>query len=426
MPGDKSLTQRSLILASLANGRSRLSGLLYGGDSASTAGALRALGAKIGKLPADGSELLIDGVGLEGLQDPTLDLDLGNSGTGSRLLLGVLAGSEVVARITGDTSLRSRPMARVTEPLVHMGANFDWSNETDRLPVTVRGTRPLADLAWTNLVASAQVKSAILLAGLTGGASVTVTEPRQSRDHTERMLNGLGVLVEQHEVSEGWRVAMIDPPDRIEPVDFIVPGDISSAAFLLTFAALGGTPEPVTVESVGLNPTRSAFLDVLNRMGAEVSVEIESSLSSEPVGSITVGPTELQGVEVGSLEVPRLIDELPLVAALGARAHGVTVITGAEELRSKESDRISAMVDNLRAVGVRVEEYQDGLAIEGTKEPLIGAVESREDHRITMAFGVLGAVNPNNIRIDDQRTVDVSFPGFWSVIDKLAGGIGRA
>ena len=426
MPGDKSLTQRSLILASLADGRSRLSGLLYGGDSASTAGALRALGVKIGELPIDGSELFIDGVGLGGLQDPTSELDLGNSGTGSRLLLGVLAGSEIIATVTGDDSLRSRPMTRVVEPLSRMGANFDWRAGADGLPVTVRGARPLADLEWTNLVASAQVKSAILLAGLTGSASVTITESRQSRDHTERVLNGVGVSVEQYEVPEGWRVVMTDPPNRIEPLDFVVPGDISSAAFLLTLAVLGGTHEPVTVESVGLNPTRSAFLDVLSRMGAEVSVEIENTLGSEPVGSITVGPTELQGVEVGVLEVPRLIDELPLVAALGAKARGMTIITGAEELRTKESDRISAMVDNLRAVGVHAEEYDDGLAIEGTEEPLRGAVESREDHRITMAFGVLGAVNPNNIDIDNKRIADVSFPGFWSVIKELVGGVGKA
>ena len=426
MPGDKSLTQRSLILASLADGRSRLSGLLYGGDSASTAGALRALGVKLGELPVDGSEIFIDGVGLSGLRDSTSKLDLGNSGTGSRLLLGALAGSEVIATVTGDDSLCSRPMTRVIEPLSHMGADFEWRNGTDRLPVTVRGTRPLADLEWTNAVASAQVKSAILLAGLTGGASVTVTEPRQSRDHTERMLNGVGARVEQHEVADGWCVAMTNPPDRIEPVDFVVPGDISSAAFLLALAVLGGTPGLVTVESVGLNPTRSAFLDVLSRMGAEVSVEIENTLGPEPVGSITVGPTELQGVEVGALEVPQLIDELPLVAALGAKARGVTVITGAEELRAKESDRISAMVDNLRAVGVQAEEYHDGLAIEGTEEPLTGAVESREDHRIAMAFGILSSVNPNNIDIDDERIADVSFPGFWSVIEDLVGGVGRA
>ncbi|MGD8871839.1 MAG: 3-phosphoshikimate 1-carboxyvinyltransferase, partial [Gemmatimonadota bacterium] len=233
VPGDKSLTQRSLILASLAEGESRLSGLLYGGDAASTAGALRALGAEIGELPSDGSEIVVRGVGLRGLRTPAAALDLGNSGTGSRLLLGVLAGSGVTASVTGDASLCSRPMGRVTEPLGRMGAAFDFQGESDRLPLTVRGARPLEPIEWRSPVASAQVKSSILLAGLVGGAEAVVIEPMRSRDHTERMLRGVGVTVTEGKVEDGWRVGLVDPPDRIESLDFAVPGDISSAAFPL-------------------------------------------------------------------------------------------------------------------------------------------------------------------------------------------------
>jgi 3-phosphoshikimate 1-carboxyvinyltransferase len=419
VPGDKSLTQRSLILASLADGTSRLSGLLYGGDAASTAAALRALGADIGDLPADGSEITVRGVGLDGLRTPSGDLDLGNSGTGSRLLLGVLAGSGVTATVTGDESLRSRPMGRVTEPLQQMGARFEYAGVAGRLPVTVTGMRPLAPIDWRSEVASAQVKSAILLAGLVAGADVTVTEPKQSRDHSERMLRGVGVEVTAGAVAGGWRVNLSSPPERIDPLDFRVPGDISSAAFPLAWAALGGAGEPLTVRHVGLNPTRTAVLDVLVRMGARIIIEPSTGSGPEPVGSVTVSAGALRAVSVGGDEVPRLIDELPLIAALGARAEGVTSISGAEELRAKESDRIAAMVENLRALGVEVEERPDGLDVQGTDRPLRGRVRTRGDHRIAMAFGVLGATGSNDIQIDDPGAADVSFPGFWGLLERL-------
>lgn len=427
VPGDKSLTQRSLIFAALAEGESRLSGLLHGGDAESTAGALRALGAGIGALPSDGSGLVVRGVGLGGLREPTRELDLGNSGTGTRLLLGVLAGSPLRATLTGDASLSGRPMGRVTEPLSRMGARFEHGGPAGRLPLTVIGKRPLSPLVWASPVASAQVKSSILLAGLTGRASVSVTEPRQSRDHTERLLTSVGVPVSAGPAEGGWRVAMTDPPERIEPLDFVVPGDVSSAAFLLALAALGGAGPSLTVERVGLNPTRTAFLDVLRRMGADVAVERDADAwGEEPIGTITTGPASLRAVAVEAEEVPRLIDELPLVAALGAMAEGVTSITGAEELRAKESDRISAMVENLRALGVRAEERPDGLEVEGTDGALRGRVRTHGDHRIAMAFGVLGAVGRNEIEIDDRGAAGVSFPGFWPMLERLAGeGAGR-
>jgi 3-phosphoshikimate 1-carboxyvinyltransferase len=427
VPGDKSLTQRALILASLADGESRLSGLLHGGDAASTAAALRCLGAGIGVLPPDGSAILVEGVGLAGLTPSDRPLDLGNSGTGTRLLLGVLAGSDISATLTGDDSLRSRPMGRVTEPLSRMGARFEYGAQTGRLPVTVHGRRPLDPIDWVTPIASAQVKSAILLAGLVGGASVHVREPAQSRDHTERLLQSIGVSMRAGAVEGGWRVSLESPPERIWPFDFAVPGDISSAAFVLAFAVLGGVEDVLEVEQVGLNPTRTAFLDVLERMGARVSTERDAEAwGAEPVGRVSVGPSSLRGVTIDGGEVPRLIDELPLIAALGARAEGNTTITGAEELRAKESDRIAAMVENLRALGVRAEERADGLEVEGTDRPLRGRVRTRGDHRIAMAFGVLGAIDGNDIQVDDHGAADVSFPGFWALLERLVGARSRA
>jgi 3-phosphoshikimate 1-carboxyvinyltransferase len=364
--------------------------------------------------------VVVEGVGFTGLTPSDRPLDLGNSGTGTRLLLGVLAGSGISATLTGDDSLRSRPMGRVTDPLSRMGARFEYGGVTGKLPVTVHGRHPLQPLEWNSPVASAQVKSAILLAGLVGGASVRVQEPALSRDHTERMLQSLGVSVKGGPVEGGWLVELDSPPDRIWPFDFAVPGDVSSAAFVLALAVLGGTGGVLEVERVGLNPTRTAFLDVLGRMGAEVRVEADTSAwGVEPVGSVSVGPAALRSVHIGEVEVPRLIDELPLIAALGARAEGVTTITGAEELRAKESDRIAAMVENLRALGVRAEEREDGLDVEGTDRPLHGRVRTRGDHRIAMAFGVLGAIDGNDIEVDDRGAADVSFPGFWALLDRL-------
>jgi len=421
VPGDKSLTQRALILATLAEGQSCLRGLLHGGDAASTAAALGALCGGLPALPPDGAQVRVRGVGLRGLRVPAGPLDLGNSGTGCRLLLGVLAGSGLDVRVTGDTSLRSRPMARVTDPLSRMGARFTFDEAEGRLPLAVRGAHPLQPLDWPSRVASAQVKSALLLAGITGGAFVMVTEPRQSRDHTERLLAQVGAPVIAHAVEDGWRVELRDPPERIDALDFTVPGDVSSAAFLLALAALGGTGGELTVEGVGLNPTRSAFLDVLRRMGAVVEVEGDGATdAAEPIGSIHTRPGPLRQTDVGEAEVPRLIDELPLVAVLGARAQGVTRITGAAELRAKESDRIRALAENLRALGVRADELADGLEVEGTDRPLRGRVRTHGDHRIAMAFGVLGALDRNQIEIDDPAAADVSFPGFWTLLGELA------
>lgn len=423
VPGDKSLTQRALILSSLADGDSEISGLLHGGDAASTAGALRLLGVHLGPLPRDGGPLRVPGVGLHGLVEPDVPLDLGNSGTGTRLLMGVLAGTSLEAVVTGDESLRTRPMARVMEPLTHMGATFEELGASRRLPLRIRGAHPLSALEWSSPVASAQVKSALLLAGLTGGAFVLLTEPRQSRDHTERLLAQMGVSLVEHAPGAGWRVELRDPPERLRPLEFHVPGDPSSAAFFLALAALGGAGAALEVEDVGLNPTRTGFLDVLRAMGARVEATLAGGPGpGEPAGTLLVGPASLKGVEVGPDQVPGLIDELPLLAAVGARAEGETRITGADELRHKESDRIKAMVDNLRAVGAEAEELPDGMLVVGSDRPLKGRVRTHGDHRIAMAFGVLGALRGNRIVVDDPSATDVSFPGFWDLLHRVARG----
>lgn len=423
VPGDKSLTQRALILSALAEGESRISGLLFGGDADSTANALRALGAGIPQIPSDGSEITVQGVGLGGLRSPGSQLDLGNSGTGARLLLGVLSGSAVETTMTGDESLRSRPMRRVTEPLRAMGARFDFLAEDGLLPIRLRGKRPLQEIDWSTPVASAQVKSSILLAGLTGGASALITEPEQSRDHTERIFRQVGVSTESRAVADGWRVEMHNPPNRISELDFRVPGDVSSAAFLLASAVLGGTAASLDIVGVGLNPTRTAFLEVLERMGAEITVETDADDENlEARGTVSASLSSLTGTHVGAAEVPRMIDELPLVAVLGARAQGETSIRGAQELRAKESDRIDAVVRNLRVLGVDVEEHEDGLIVLGSDRPLKGRVEAFDDHRIAMAFGVLGAAPGNDIEVDDPHASGVSFPGFWELLRELGAG----
>lgn len=427
VPGDKSLTQRALILAALADGTSRLSGLLHGGDAESTAGALRALGVPLGALPEGGGELLVSGGGLRGLRTPVGPLDLGNSGTGARLLMGVLAGTGLSVTLTGDASLRARPMKRVSEPLRAMGAEVRWIDAEDRLPLALEGCHPLRPLDWQSPVASAQVKSAVLLAGVTGSAFALLTEPRRSRDHTERMLGMMGLAVVSHATAGGWRVELRDPPERLEPLDFRVPGDLSSAAFPLALAALGAVPGGVDITGVGLNPTRTAFLDVLARMGAEViRPPVDPTATGEPVGDVAVRPGDLRAVSVAGDEVPGLIDELPLVAVLATRARGETYIRDAGELRHKESDRIATVVENLRAIGGEADELPDGLIVRGSRRPLAGVVQTRGDHRIAMAFGILAALPDNRIRIDTPGAAGVSFPGYWELMGALGRGSGAS
>ncbi len=418
VPGDKSITQRALILSALADGDSRLRGVLPGEDPAATASILRHLGVAVPPIPMDERDVVISGVGVRGLRQPEEALDCGNSGTAARLILGVLAGQLLEAVVTGDESLRSRPMDRVVIPLERMGARIDAEEAAGKLPLRIRGG-DLDSLEYRTPVASAQVKSAILLAGLAGGVPVVVIEPRRSRDHTERLFRAVGITVNHGENTDGWEVRVEAPPEAISPLDLRIPGDFSSAAFLVVLGLLSREVPDLLVSGVGLNETRTGLLGVLERMGA--SLGITGGDESEPVGDIEARPTLLRATDVGEAEIPGLIDEIPILAVAASRAEGVTTISGAGELRVKESDRITALCHNLRAVGVEAEEMEDGLEIRGSDRPARGAVRSLGDHRIAMAFGVLAALPGNRITIDDTVCVQVSFPGFWDLLREITG-----
>ncbi len=411
VPGDKSITHRALILAALARGTSLLRGLLPGEDAWSTARALRALGLAAPDLPADGATVAVSGHGLRAAQEPREPIDCGNSGTTARLLLGLLSGWSLSATLTGDASLCSRPMRRVTEPLSRMGARFEELGEADRLPIRVTGGR-LGPIDFASPKASAQIKSALLLAGLTGGVEVRVSEPYVSRDHTERMLRAMGADVQTESEPGSAPAVRFRPPEFLEPLELTVPRDFSSAAYFIALGILapaGGLRVPY----VGINPTRTGLLSVLERMGARPTLVGCCDACGEPVADIVVSPTALRGTRVEAAEIPALIDEVPILAILAARAEGETVITGASELRVKESDRIKAVVENLRAIGVEAEELPDGFVVQGTDAPLAGTVRAFDDHRIAMAFGILAALPGNDIRIDDPGVVRISNPGFW-------------
>lgn len=411
VPGDKSVSHRSLILSALSDGTSRISGLLRSADIDSTASVLRALGVRI---EPSGDAIAVVGRGLRGLLVPKRPLDCGNSGTTARLMAGVLAAHPFDSTLTGDASLSRRPMRRVTEPLGKMGAHFTMETGADGLPLTIHGGT-LASIGWNSRTASAQVKSAILLAALNAQVGASVTEPVRSRDHTERMLAARGVplVVDGESVSIGVARAM-------RAMDTHVPGDPSSAAFFVALAALlpGRT---LDMPGVCVNPTRTGFLDVVQRMGVLVSMIDGFDEGGEPTATIrATGTDSLRSVTVGAAEMPSMIDEVPILACLAARAEGETVISGATELRVKESDRISAVVRNLQAIGVDAEERPDGMAIRGSRSPLSGRIETHGDHRIAMAFGVLGTMPGNEIDIITPECVSVSYPSFWSDLRRVA------
>jgi 3-phosphoshikimate 1-carboxyvinyltransferase len=414
VPGDKSISHRALLLASIASGESRLRNVLPAADPQATATALRALGCTVPALAA-GQALHLPGVGLRGWRPPRDILDCGNSGTTARLLLGALAAHRFVSVLDGDASLRSRPMRRVTAPLAAAGARFEERGAPDRLPIAVHGG-PLGAIEHDSPHASAQVKSALALAGLLAGVPVVVTEPSPSRDHTERMLAAMGATVATDRLPDGRARLHIAPAAALEPLDLDVPGDISSATFLLVLGLLGS--RPVRVEHVGLNPTRTGALAVLRRMGGWIDVEPDGHAGGEPFGHVTARPSELRGTVIDAAEVPALIDEIPVLAVAAARARGETRITGARELRVKESDRIATIVANLRAVGGQADELEDGLVVQGGDAPLAGRIDSAHDHRIAMSFGVLGRAPACRIDIDDPSLADVSFPGFWRLLEE--------
>lgn len=417
VPGDKSITHRALLLASLADGRSRIRHALDAGDTRTTADMLRALGARV---PPLGQDLAINGCGLHGLVGPKCTLDCANSGTTARLLLGLLAGTPLWAVLTGDDSLRARPMRRVTAPLVSAGAHFAELGAPDRLPIAVDGGA-LDAIDYASPHASAQIKSALLLAGLTGGVDVRVIEPRRSRDHSERMLAAMGADIRSRPGADGTNEITFRSPARLDPLDLVVPGDFSSAAFLLA-ASILSRDAGARVVGVGVNPTRTGLLAVLERMGARIVAENHRDAAGEPVADLLAQPSGLHGTDVGAAEIPGMIDEVPVLAILAARASGETRITGAAELRVKESDRLASLAHNLCAVGVDAVDLADGLHITGSDAPLSGRVRTHGDHRIAMAFGVLGALPGNRIEVDDPAAASVSFPSFWSQLLDFENG----
>lgn len=411
VPGDKSISHRYALLASLAGGRSTIAGYSTGADCRSTLRCLRALGVAVDETAETGgtSTVAVEGRGLGALTPPAGVLDAGNSGTTMRLLAGILAGHPFAAVLTGDSSLRRRPMRRVVEPLERMGGRIDADD--GRPPLRIRGGG-LEGIDWAPPLASAQVKSAVLLAGLHAAGVTRVREAAPTRDHTERALEAFGAPVAR----DGGAVAVAGG-SPLRPLDLSVPGDPSAAAFWAVAAAV--LPEAdVTIEAVGLNPTRTAFLDVLRRAGADVETRVTDTAGGEPAGDVRIRPGPLRDVTITAPEVPALIDELPALAALAA--HGPCVdVSGAAELRHKESDRITALAAGLRALGVRVAERPDGFRAERDGTPPGGAADAAGDHRLAMAFAVAALAGAGPSEIAGAGVVDVSYPGFFAALDTL-------
>ncbi len=410
VPGDKSLTHRALLLGALAPGTSHVGGALTSLDARSSARVLRQLGAEVSPLRPDA---VVTIRGRRRFRRPSAWLDCGNSGTTTRLLIGLLAAHRFAATLTGDASLRRRPMRRVTAPLGLMGARFTELAGRDGLPLEVRGGA-LSPLRYEMPVSSAQIKSALLLAGVAGNVEVALREPHgRSRDHTERLLRAFGYRVEDR---DGW--IEFAPTGRLEAFAMQVPGDPSSAAFLVGAAVLAEGGE-VRIAGVGVNPTRTGFLDVLGRMGARPKVENVEVRYGEPVGDLVVGPASLAGAEVRAAEIPGLIDEIPMLAVLASRAAGTTIFRQVGELRVKESDRLGLIAANLRAVGARAEVVGDDLHVEGGQAVPRGRVRTAGDHRLAMAFAVLGTLPGARVAVDDMACAAVSFPEFPAVLRSI-------
>jgi 3-phosphoshikimate 1-carboxyvinyltransferase len=425
VPGDKSITHRAFLFGALARGETVVRRPLDAGDTGRTLEAVEALGVKVLRREARGAgtsgiylaEVRILGSGFGALSQPRATLDMGNSGTSTRLLLGVLAGCPVRATLDGDASLRRRPMLRVVDPLRLMGASIEGRSGGDHLPLAVRGG-PLVGIEHRSPVASAQVKSCLLLAGLQARGTTVLSEPSLSRDHSERMLAAMGALIAR----DGLTLSLAGGQE-LSPVDLTVPGDLSSAAFFLVAAAITPGSE-VIVRGVGVNPTRTGILDLLSAMGAEVAMVPGPDEGGEPVADVRVRGGELRGVEIPPEWVPRLIDELPVAAVAAAFARGRTVVAGARELRSKESDRIDTTVQMLRSAGVKAEATEDGFAVEGSAGGSAGPAhyQSHGDHRLAMASAVLALRATGPSQIDGTACVATSFPGFPLLLGRLAPG----
>ncbi|TVP84635.1 MAG: 3-phosphoshikimate 1-carboxyvinyltransferase [Alkalicoccus sp.] len=409
IPGDKSISHRAVLFAAIAEGPSVIKGFLNGQDCLSTISCMRKLGVKIEE---DGEVLRIEGKGLLGLNEPAEILDAGNSGTTVRLLSGILAGQPFSSVMTGDESIGRRPMRRVTGPLKMMNASIDGRDYANYTPLCLRGGS-LQGVHYVSPVASAQVKSAILLAGLYAQGVTRVTEPHKSRDHTERMLETFGVKVETDEVS-----AAVTGGQKLTGSEVHVPGDVSSAVFMLAAGALVPGSE-ITVKNVGMNPTRTGAVDVLKRMNAEMHVHSERMLGGEPVADITIKSGSLQSVTISGGEIPRLIDEIPVLALLATQAEGTTVIKDAAELKVKETNRIDTVVNQLNELGADCEATDDGMIIHGPSPLKGGKVESYHDHRIGMTMSLAGLIASDKVHVKDTEAIAVSYPGFYKDLEKL-------
>ncbi len=416
VPGDKSISHRALLFGAIAEGDTCIEGLLPAEDPLSTAACLRAMGVTVSEIRA-GETVTVQGVGLDGFREPTAVLECGNSGTTMRLMLGLLAGR--VGRhfvLSGDASLRGRPMGRVAAPLAQMGAQIHGRSDGNLAPLAVQG-QPLRGTTIHTPVASAQVKSAILLAGLTAAGATTVIEPAQSRDHSERMLRAFGAQLEVG--GPGLTQVTLTPGHGLRGQTVVVPGDISSAAFWLVAAAITPGSE-LTVENVGLNPSRTGILEVLEQMGARISVHSRRDVAGEPVGDLQVQHGPLQAFEIGGELIPRLVDEIPVLAVAACAAEGTSRIRDAAELRVKETDRLAVMARQLGTMGARLEEFEDGMAIGGGGELRGAEVDSETDHRVAMSLAVAAGIARGRTTLHRPEAAAVSYPGFWDDLRRLS------
>lgn len=416
VPGDKSVSHRSIMLGSIAEGTTQVTGFLEGEDSLATLKAFQDMGVEI-EGPIDGN-VTIHGVGLKGLKKPSNPLDMGNSGTAMRLMSGILAGQDFECELIGDASLSKRPMKRVTNPLAEMGADIE-SSEGGMPPLKLKAGEPLKAINYELPMASAQVKSCVLLAGLYADGETTVIEPAPTRDHTERMLNGYGYQVTTEKLDGGASKMSLTGGGHLKAMDIDVPSDISSAAFFMVAAAIAEEAD-LLIEHVGINPTRTGVIDILKLMGADITLENESVVGGEPVADIRIKSSKLKGINIPEELVPLAIDEFPVLFVAASAAEGQTVLTGAEELRVKESDRIQVMADALQAVGIDAKPTPDGMVVNGGSQSKQRAeIQSHHDHRISMAMTVAGLTACDEIVIDDCANVNTSFPTFLELVNQV-------
>lgn len=411
VPGDKSISHRSIMLGSIANGTTTITNFLRGEDNFSTMAAFRAMGVVIDD---DGQTVTVRGRGLRGLQEPDDVLDCGNSGTTIRLMTGLLSGQRFFSVLTGDQYLRKRPMKRVTEPLSRMGAQINGRGNGTLAPLAITGTN-LSGIDYQSPIASAQVKSALMLAGLYADGVTTISEPTLSRDHSERMFRYFGASLETNGATVTVRGGQ-----ELQGREICVPGDISSAAFFLVAALIRPNSE-LLIRNVGVNPTRTGVIDILQAMGGDIVLQNQREVSGEPVADLLVRSSRLQGIEIGGDLVPRAIDEFPAICVAAALAEGTTTVRDARELRVKETDRIAAMAANLRLIGAgSIEENEDGMVIQGVESLAGGTVTSFGDHRIAMSLSVAALACRTAVAVDDVSCVATSFPGFFELLSKVA------